>query len=45
MLAYAAQRRRAAVRSADAPYWKAAQGYALGRARELRAGAGFPSLP
>jgi hypothetical protein len=45
MLAYAAQRRRAAAGSADSVYWKAAQAYALSRARELRCGRGLASLP
>ncbi len=37
MLAYAAQRRRAAEDPADAHYWKAAEGHALDKARAIRA--------
>ena len=37
MLAYAAQRRRAAEDPADARYWKAAEGHALDKARAIRA--------
>ena len=45
MLAYAAQRRRAARNPGDAIYWKTAQGCVLEKARALRNGAGFASLP
>jgi hypothetical protein len=37
MLAYAAQRRRAAEDPADARYWKAAESHALDKARAIRA--------
>ena len=45
MLAYAAQRRRAADHQADALYWKAAERHALGKAEALRVDADFPKLP
>jgi len=45
MLAYAGQRRRAAVETADAAYWKASEACALEKARNLRAQAGFGRLP
>jgi hypothetical protein len=45
MLAYAAQRRRAAENPADAHYWKAAEGHALQKARALRTNRDFPRLP
>jgi hypothetical protein len=45
MLAYAAQRRRAAGESTDSHYWKAAESHALGKARAVRASADFPRLP
>jgi hypothetical protein len=45
MLAYAAQRRRAACEPADASYWKAAEAHALTKARALRKTEGFPRLP
>ena len=44
MLAYAAQRRRAAEDPVDARYWKAAEGHALNKARAIRA-EGLPPLP
>ncbi|MEO6338404.1 MAG: hypothetical protein ABIO39_00065 [Caulobacteraceae bacterium] len=44
MLAYAAQRRRAAA-ATDARYWKATAPYAVDRAKLLRARADFPTLP
>jgi hypothetical protein len=44
MLAYAAQRRRAASGQADSRYWKAAAPVALDKARALRA-EGLPGLP
>lgn len=45
MLAYAAQRRRAASGPTDARYWKAAAPVALDKARALRIADGFPALP
>ena len=45
MLAYAAQRRRAAEDPVDARYWKAAESHALEKARALRTSGGFPTLP
>lgn len=45
MLAYAAQRRRAAVETVDAVYWKAAEAIALDKARGIRADQGFGRLP
>jgi hypothetical protein len=45
MLAYAAQRRRAAALPGDAAYWKAAESYALDKARTLRERTGFIRLP
>jgi hypothetical protein len=44
MLAYAAQRRRAASGPADSRYWKTAAPIALAKARALRA-EGLPHLP
>jgi hypothetical protein len=44
MLAYAAQRRRAAVRH-DARYWKMAAPHAVDRARSLRTRGDFAVLP
>lgn len=45
MLAYAAQRRRAAADPCDAVYWKAAESHALDKARALRGQVGFSRLP
>ncbi len=45
MLAYAAQRRRAAAGPSDPRYWKAAAPVALDKARALRTAVGFPALP
>lgn len=45
MLAYAAQRRRAASEPYDAAYWKAAQAHALTKARTLRGDRAFGRLP
>ena len=45
MLAYAAQRRRAAAGTSDPRYWKAAAPVALDKARALRTASGFPELP
>lgn len=45
MLAYAGQRRRAALEPCNAAYWKAAEACALDRARALRAQLGFGRLP
>lgn len=45
MLAYAAQRRRAAEDSGDSRYWKAAEEHALDKARSIRADGLFPKLP
>lgn len=45
MLAYAAQRRRAAEDPADSRYWKAAEEHALRKARAVRANRNFPRLP
>ncbi|HTI68241.1 MAG TPA: hypothetical protein VL460_11910 [Caulobacteraceae bacterium] len=45
MLAYAAQRRRAAVERFDSAYWKAAESHALDKARTLRGQAAFGRLP
>lgn len=45
MLAYAAQRRRAAEDPVDSRYWKAAESHALDKARALRMSAPFPRLP
>ena len=45
MLAYAAQRRRAAVETVDSVYWKAAEANALDKARLIRADVGFGRLP
>lgn len=45
MLAYAAQRRRAAEDPVDARYWKAAEGHALDKARAVRNNRDFPKLP
>jgi len=45
MLAYAAQRRRAADNPVDACYWKAAEGHALAKARAVRTSQDFPQLP
>lgn len=44
MLAYAAQRRRAAA-ATDGRYWKAAAPYAVDRAKLLRARSDFATLP
>jgi len=44
MLAYAAQRRRAAAEPADSHYWKAAESHALEKARAIRT-SGLPRLP
>ena len=45
MLAYAAQRRRAASEPFDSAYWKAAESHALDKARALRSQRGFGRLP
>ena len=45
MLAYAAQRRRAAAGTSDPWYWKAAAPVALDKARALRTGMGLAELP
>jgi hypothetical protein len=45
MLAYAAQRRRAADNPIDAHYWKAAERHALEKAGTIRATGTFPRLP
>jgi hypothetical protein len=45
MLAYAAQRRRAAAEPYDSAYWKAAEAHALDKARTLRADLAFGRLP
>jgi hypothetical protein len=45
MLAYAAQRRRAAAGVLDSRYWKAAAPVALDKARALRTQGDFPPLP
>jgi ABC-type amino acid transport system permease subunit len=45
MLAYAGQRRRAALNPVDAHYWKAAGSHALGKAEAIRVGGRFPRLP
>ena len=45
MLAYAADRRRAAAEPADSDYWKAGEAHAVSRAQSLRARPGFARLP
>lgn len=45
MLAYAAQRRRAAADPADSRYWKALEAHALEKARAIRAHGLYPRLP
>ncbi len=45
MLAYAAQRRRAAADPGDSAYWKAAEAHTLSKARALRADVAFGRLP
>lgn len=45
MLAYAAQRRRAAGDTEDAVYWKAAESCALDKARNIREDLSFGKLP
>jgi hypothetical protein len=45
MLAYAAQRRRAADSPVDAHYWKAAERHALDKAEAIRREFEFPKLP
>lgn len=45
MLAYAGQRRRAALNPVDAHYWKAAGSHAVGKAEAIRVGGSFPRLP
>jgi hypothetical protein len=45
MLAYAAQRRRAAAGPSDPRYWKAAAPVALDKAKALRTAPDFPELP
>ena len=45
MLAYAAQRRRAAVDCYSSRYWKAAERHALAKACAIRVGQNFPRIP
>ena len=45
MLAYAAQRRRAAADPVDSRYWKALESHALEKARAIRLTQPFPQLP
>lgn len=45
MMAYAAQRRRAAAEPVDADYWEAAEAQAIERAQAVRNSPGFRPLP